>query len=202
LTLAEGVADGLHEQETTVGIRQNTEVVLRADLIAAQKAQAAYLAARSAKMTATNAQTVADSNARAFISSARDGAEAALRRRLRGLIDELTQLLPADDPRWFAFGLNPPAAPDTPDAPTGLTLTAGEGGSVLVDWADAPRAARYRVFKQVVGTDADFVYALTVMDSDATLNGFPHGATVRERVTAANDGGESQPSDVGEIVVT
>lgn len=132
----------------------------------------------------------------------RDAADRVLRRRMRGLIDELTQLIAADDPRWQAFGLVPPANPDTPDVPDGLVLTAGGPGIVLADWADAPRATGYRVFKQVIGTDPDFVPAVTVSDSDATLSGLPSGATVAIRVTATNDqGDESQPSTFVQIVV-
>jgi len=131
----------------------------------------------------------------------RDAAEKALRTRLRGLIAELGQLLPDDDPRWYAFGLNPPAAPDTPEIPDGLVLTHGEPGTLLADWADAPRAQRYRVWKQVVGVDEDFVAALTVNDSDATLTGLPSGTTVRIRVTAVDDAGESGAGEVVEGVV-
>ncbi|NCO39978.1 MAG: hypothetical protein GW892_14845, partial [Armatimonadetes bacterium] len=71
----------------------------------------------------------------------------------------------------------------------GLVLTHGEPGTLLADWADAPRAQRYRVWKQVVGVDEDFVAALTVNDSDATLTGLPSGTTVRIRVTAVDDAG-------------
>jgi len=45
------------------------------------------------------------------------------------------------------------------------------------------------------------VAALTVQDSDATRTDLPSGATVRVRVTAVNEAGESQGSEVGEVVV-
>jgi hypothetical protein len=72
---------------------------------------------------------------------------------------------------------------------------------VLVDWADARRAERYRVFRQIVGADADFVHAVTVTESDATLSGLTSGSTVKVRVTAANAAGESRPSAEAQIVV-
>lgn len=291
-TLAEDMADGLNAHETAVGVKQNTQTAVRAALSDAQTKQSAFLAARSAQKSLTAAQTVADSNAKAFIAAARsvlatylgagwsqawvatgfpnqstavpstmaerqallaslqayftanpsqenaplnvtaaragtlftalsdarsavnaglvdagqkkaarDASETALRRRMRGLVDELTQLVAEDDPRWYAFGLNPPAAPDTPDVPDGLVLTAGEAGTVLADWADAARAEHYRVFKQVVGTDPDFVAVAMVNDSDATLSGLPSGGTVRVRVTAVNEAGESLPSESAEMVV-
>lgn len=42
---------------------------------------------------------------------------------------------------------------------------------------------------------------LAVSDSDATLTGLTSGATVRVRVTAVNETGESQPGEVKEMVV-
>ena len=121
--------------------------------------------------------------------------------RMRGLIAELGQLLDDNDARWEAFGLNAPGTSEKPDPPEALVVTPGNAGTLLVDWADARRAARYRVFQQVLGTDADFVPAGTVTDSDATLTGLPTGRTVNVRVTAANEAGESQPSAEAQIVV-
>jgi hypothetical protein len=40
--------------------------------------------------------------------AARDTAVKTLRKRMRGLITELKQLLSGDDARWNAFGLNIP----------------------------------------------------------------------------------------------
>jgi len=70
-----------------------------------------------------------------------------------------------------------------------------------LDWADTPRAERYHVYKQLVGTDADFVLAATVYDSDATLADLPSGTAVRVKVTAVNEAGESQPSGAQEVAV-
>lgn len=74
-------------------------------------------------------------------------------------------------------------------------------GEVVADWSDAPRADRYRVWKQVVGVDAEFVAFGTPTDSDFTLTGLPSGATVKVRVTAVNDAGESEASETKQIVV-
>src|SRR5436309_2392914 len=38
---------------------------------------------------------------------------------------------------------------------------AGTPGSIIADWGKARRADRYRVFKQIVGTDPDFVHVAT-----------------------------------------
>jgi hypothetical protein len=77
----------------------------------------------------------------------------------------------------------------------------GSPGVVLADWSDASRATRYRVFKQVLTVDANFVAADTVNDSDYTLSGLPSGKTVRVQIVSANDAGQGQPSAVVEIVV-
>lgn len=132
---------------------------------------------------------------------ARDNAVANLRKRMEGLIGELATLLSPDDPLWHAFGLNRPADPETPEVPTFTTALPGVPGSVLVDWDDAARAERYRVWIMIVGTDTDFHAVETVFDSDVTLTGLPSGATVKIRVTSANDAGESTPGPEATVVV-
>jgi len=44
-------------------------------------------------------------------------------------------------------------------------------------------------------------FVVTVTESDAEISGLPPGATVRVRVSAANDAGESAPSAAAEIVM-
>lgn len=129
---------------------------------------------------------------------------AALRAAMRGLIDELTQLIADNDPRWLAFGLNPPAAPNTPDVPDGLVLRPGPVGSgtLYADWDDMTRADRYRVWKKVVGVDQDFTAVATVTDSDATITSLPIGKNINIRVTAVNDAGETVPSAAVEATLT
>jgi hypothetical protein len=70
-TLAEDMADGCHTHEVAVGIKQNKETDVRADLTAAITAQAGFKASQTAKTALSAAVTVADSNAKAYISSAR-----------------------------------------------------------------------------------------------------------------------------------
>jgi hypothetical protein len=70
-TLAEDMADGCHNHQTAIGLKQNLEADMRADLDAAVTAQENYQDALSAKTGFSTAVTVADSNGKAFISSAR-----------------------------------------------------------------------------------------------------------------------------------
>jgi hypothetical protein len=291
-TLAEDSADGLHTHEAAIGVKQNKEADVRADLTAARAATTDYDNSRSTKTTLVAAQTVADSNGKAYLGAVRkvlalrlgeqwsnawlptgfpdnstavpgtsdkrqsllfalgdyftanptlevaalnvtaaqantlanalstarsavndginlsgqkknlrDAAVAKLRTRLRGLLAELGQLLENDDPRWNAFGFNMPAAPNTPDVPDAPVLTAGAPGTVLADWPAASRASYYRVFRQIVGVDADYVYVDHVNDSDFTLTALPSGATVKVRVSSVNAAGESLPSDPAQIIV-
>ncbi len=292
ITLGEDMADGLHTHEVAVGVKQNLEATLRAAIAAVNTAETNFANAKAAKKLQTIAVTIADSNGKAFIGTARsvleptlgtepsaawepvgfpadslaipstqaerqallnklkdyftanparenaplvitaaqsgilftalsdarsaanqgntaatdkkilrDAAVTALRKRMRGLIDELDQLLAADDARWFAFGLNPPGAAETPDAPEGFVLAAGSPGTLAADWSDTPRADHYRVWKQVVGVDADPIAIGSPTDSDFTLTGLPSGATVKVYITAVNDAGESAPSVTKQMLV-
>ena len=292
-TLGEDMADGAAAHETAIGILHFKEAVIRSRIATARAAEDAFSNKKAAKVTATEVQTVEDSNGRAFIGAVsrvlgvhlgstfsaaweptgfpnqstaipstiaerqellaslqtyftahptqeaasvnvtaaragllftalsdkrsaanqavvemgqskatRDVAVLALKNAMSGLITELNLKLPADDPRWFAFGLVPPAGSDQCPPPENLVLTAGVPGTVLADWSDTPRAVRYRVFVQIVGVDPDIVLFDTVNDSDATLSGLPTGATIKVRVTAINaDSAEGPPSEEVQLVV-
>ena len=197
-----GFANGSLALPATVGERQ--------ELL---KAVGAYLAAQPAhenaplEITAVRAQALFDAlsasrsavnnrlGANGALKAARDAAVETLRTRARGLVSELDTLLSEDDPRWYAFGLNPPAAPATPETPDGLVATAGPAGSgtLYLDWDDAPRAERYRVWTLPAGA-TEWTAAAAVDDSDATLAGLPPGGALKVRVTAVNEAGESPAS--------
>jgi hypothetical protein len=132
----------------------------------------------------------------------RDTSFEALRHTLRGTLDELTELLAPDDPRWATFGLDQPAAPNRPEVPHDLVAEPGPAGShkMSLTWTAAARAERYRVYKEVVGLDPEFVAAVTVTDPDATLDDLPTGTPIKVCVTAANETGETKPSE--EVTVT
>ncbi len=133
--------------------------------------------------------------------NARNDAEKALRKIMKGLIGELEQKLPLGSPMWGVFGLNPPDETGAPGIPAGLTLTPALPGKLLAAWQPSANADHYRVFKQTVGVDPDFIHVASPADPDRTIDGLPTGATVKVRVTAVNEIGETQPSDVVEAVV-
>jgi hypothetical protein len=128
--------------------------------------------------------------------------ETALRKRMRGCIDELISLLPADDPRWHAFGLNLPSDPDTPEQAGPLTVTSPFAHTLLVKWPRARRAERYRVLIMIVGTDDDFRIQETVHALQLLIESLPTAATVRLKAVPGNDAGDGPESDVAEEVVS
>ncbi len=134
---------------------------------------------------------------------ARESVVNTLRTRMRGLIGELDTLLPDDDPRWYIFGLNAPADPETPSTPAAPTLTPGLPGSGLLflDWPDTSRSDRYRVWQKSPGETA-FRPVATVTESDATLTALPLATPLEFQITALNEAGESVPSPVSTITLS
>ena len=71
ITLAADMADGLKAQEANVGLKQNTEATMRADLDAARRTRNTYNTAVATSTRLTAAQTAADSNGKVFIGTAK-----------------------------------------------------------------------------------------------------------------------------------
>ncbi len=131
----------------------------------------------------------------------RDDAAKALYRRLRGLFNELDQLLDPLDVRWLEFGFNLPGAQESPDAPQGLQAMLIGPTAVALRWDATPRAEYYRVFKKVTGLDEQFVAVGSPADLDFTIEGLPAGATVEIQITAVNNGGESARTEAVTVVM-
>lgn len=70
----------------------------------------------------------------------RDLAVQTLYRRMRGLADELGQLLDDNDPRWPAFGLVAPGASETPDSPDSLVAILGTEPGMFISTGPMCRA--------------------------------------------------------------
>lgn len=70
-SLCEDMCDGLGALEVTLGVKQNTETVMRAALAAARSSETAYGDAKVAKKEANKMVTDADKEARVFIGNSR-----------------------------------------------------------------------------------------------------------------------------------
>lgn len=172
--------------------------------------------AESVDMDATAALCLAAhdtiSDARAAVNAAenvqsdklkdRKAAMKTLRKRIRGLIDELGTLMAEDDTRYETFGLNVPANPTAPLGITSLTLTNVAGHKILAEWTYATRMGGTRLKVQRVGTDANLVNAGTADGLEKVLEGFTAGTTVNVQVIPYNDAGDGPGSPVVSLVVT
>ena len=134
-------------------------------------------------------------------TDARKAPISALRARLRGLFNELRQILSPTDSRWTAFGFNPPGDNSTPQPPANLAVTDGLRGHLVAQWASSTGAARYRVRKRVVGVDPTPVLVKTTYETEADLNTFVSGQHVVLEVSALNSAGESLPTIAPEHVI-
>ncbi len=149
--------------------------------------------ARQAVANSESAQTTAFAN--------RTTAEGALRKRVRGLINELEGLISDDDARWEDFGLNIPANPSAPESVASVTLAPASANRLEVTWPYAVRATRYIIEIFVVGVDTDWRTGANSKDLTVILKGFTAGQTVKVRVVAANDGGNAAPCPEAQAVI-
>lgn len=159
--------------------------------------QAAWDALSTARQTVANCDS-----AQTMAFDARATATDALRKRVRGLINELETLIAVDDPRWEAFGLNIPANPTAPE-PVGSVNAAPLGnGRIEVSYSYATRATRYKVESWVIGVDTEWQNKASAKDLEVILKGYNAGQQVKLRVIATNDGGDANPSPEATVVVT
>jgi hypothetical protein len=155
---------------------------------------AACEAAAQAISSAQSASNQSNTDAGIAQVNLQNGIDAA-RKRLSGLLAELSQLIGDGDDRWYAFGFDKPSDPSTPEVPENVVVTAGAAGthSLFIDWDDARRAEGYRVKVTNAAGGAQLASELT-QDSEISIPGLPAGANVNITVTARNAAGESQPT--------
>lgn len=140
--------------------------------------------------------------ARQTAKATRDLTEAALRRRLNGLLGELAQLLDPLSPHWVTFGFYQPGAEERPAPVKTLTLTALGGGRVKLEYASAARTGHYQICQVT-----DLVTGAYEILADATatthlLENQTVGATLTLKVRGVNETGAGKFSPNAEIVVT
>ncbi|MDB6027695.1 MAG: hypothetical protein JWM68_3918 [Verrucomicrobiales bacterium] len=134
------------------------------------------------------------------LKALRDEKLDALTKRIRDLMGELAMKIGPMDPRWLAFGFNLPGAEETPEIPSNLSVILIGPNAAAMKWSAAVRAGYYRIWKRVVGVDAEPVGVGTPADLDFTLENLPANATIEISISAVNDGGESARSESVTIV--
>ncbi len=146
---------------------------------------------------ALNAAVTAESNALA----SRKAAMKSLRKRIRGLIDELGTLIAEDDTRYESFGLNVPANPTAPLGIADLILTLPGNGKIHAAWPYATRMGGTRLLTKRQGIDLVFQNAGTADGLEKTLEGFTAGQLVDVQAIPYNDGGDGPGSPVKTVTV-
>ncbi len=164
--------------------------------VTAAQATTLHAALSAARNGVGNALT-ASSGAAQVQEQKRDAFET----RFRGAIDELEQLLAAEDPRWYDFGLNRPADASTPGQPGNVQATALGGGRVLVQLDGARRANSFNFYRQLPA-DAEPGKVINTEGTQHTIEGLGAGASVKITVTGVNDAGEGPASESVTVVVT
>jgi hypothetical protein len=159
-----------------------------------EAAHAAISDARAAVNAAVSSRTTA--------KGARQAAIRTLRKRVRGLIDELGTLLAEDDARYEAFGLNVPANPTAPEQIENLALSALGGGKVFLQWPYATRMVGTRIMVKRMGVDEEFASIGTEKGLEKMLTGQTPGQTLQIFLIAYNDGGDALPSPTSSVVVS
>ena len=131
---------------------------------------------------------------------ARKAAMKTLRKRIRGLIEELATVLPDDDARYLTFGLNVPSRVTAPGGIKTLTLLPLGGGRVLAQWSYAKRMGRTRLLLRRAG-EAEFGIAGTVDGLEKTLEKLPPGAEIEVQAVPYNSAGDGPGSPVVKLLV-
>ncbi len=122
-------------------------------------------------------------------------------KRLRGMVKELSQVLPPLDSRWLDYGFQIPGLQETPDRPGKITAILLGNNAVAVKWQAAARAEYYRVWVKVNGVDQDLRVVGSPLDLDFTIEGLPLNAVVQIGVSAINNGGESAVSELVPVTI-
>jgi len=130
----------------------------------------------------------------------RDAKAKVLRGKIRLLTAELANVLPPVDPRWGTFGLSQPGLKQSPAIPQKLSAVVN-GNDVALKWDAAARAELYRLWIKVSGVHTELTMIGSRTELDFTIENLPSGAVVDIAVSASNNGGESQLSEVVTVTI-
>jgi hypothetical protein len=165
--------------------------------ITAARALELFTALRNAR-TAVNEQESITSG----LLRERNEKATKLKRRIRGTINELAQLIDPLDPRWIAFGLNKPGAEKTPEKVEAVTVQIVSPNAANVEWKTPARARYFHVYRRVEGVDVDFVRIGSPTDPDFMMEDVSPGAVMEICLAAVNSGGEGRWSEVVRVAMT
>ena len=166
----------------------------------------------SADITAERAKALHDElvAARTAVAEGRSDCERAFkaraqkiktgRSRLRSLIDDLEQAMEPLDWSWIEFGLNQPGVKATPEVPENVSVELITPDTAALKWDRPPRAEYYHVHRRIVGVDEQMVLVGSPRDEDFTAENLPANATIEFALSAVNERGESQLSEVITII--
>ena len=163
------------------------------------------LAAVTAQHTALSDARQALNNAKTARTTAIDAETAAwrtLRKRVRGLIDELGTVIADDDARYLDFGLNIPATPVAPGPIATLTAAPLGDGKVLCEWTYAIRGESFRILMKRQGIDTEFLTQGNVPGLEKKLAGLTVGQTIELQVIPHNEAGDGPGSPIVTVTVT
>ena len=176
-------------------LRANPAREIAGESFTAAQADTLATALESAEKALDSAVT-----ARKLAAEQRDASVRRIYRRLGGLREELDRLLDPTDARWHEFGFARPVDRQRPEPVSGLTVSPGLPGQVLVQYHASARAIDYRVSWKVQDASGDPIMAGLFADLAVTLTGLASGATIVVSVTARNETGETQPASVTGVV--
>ncbi len=143
----------------------------------------------------TGEQAVTDAKA------AEAAAVKTLRKRVRGLIEELGQLIADDDSRYEAFGLNIPAHPTAPESITSLTAVPQGGGKAHFSWPYATRMTGTRIMGKRIGVDDEAHSLGTAEGLEKTFTGLAPGNWEFSAISY-NEGGDAPASPPVQATIT
>ncbi len=121
----------------------------------------------------------------------RDAKLKALRKRLSGLCQELSQRLGPLDPRWRQFGFNLPGAATVPAVPEQLVVTPLSGARLQMACDPSPNATSYRFYLQRPIVDPEPIFAGHASEPLFVTESLTAGQQYLVYVSATNEGAES-----------
>lgn len=124
----------------------------------------------------------------------RDKKLKAARKRLCGLIKELSMRLEDMDPRWLQFGLNKPGATTTPAVPEDVVVTALPEARLQITCEASPGATGYRFYAQRPEIDPEPVAVGRSVAPLFVTEPLEPGTEYLVYVSAVNEGAESDLS--------